>query len=59
MQKQRAVKVEDSENPIRAAVVIKTLTAVTMPHPKRRIIRSLAMLETTVPPAMSIEIIPA
>jgi hypothetical protein len=50
---------EENENPRRAAAVIKTLTAVTMPVPSRLIILSLKKLETTVPPAIIIEIIPA
>jgi hypothetical protein len=43
----------------RSAAVIKTLMAVTIPVPKRRIILSLNMLDTTVPPTMIIESNPA
>jgi hypothetical protein len=48
----------ENEIPVRAAV-IKTLMAVTIPVPKRRIILSLNMLDTTVSPAIIIESNPA
>ena len=44
---------------MRAMAVIKTLTAVTIPVPKRLIILSLKMLEITVPPATIMKINPA
>jgi hypothetical protein len=49
----------ETEKPIRAAAVIKTLTAVTIPVPKRLISLSLNTLEITVPPAIIMEINPA
>jgi hypothetical protein len=48
-----------NENPIRAIAVMRTLTDVTRPVPKRFIILSLTILETTVPPAIIMEIYPA
>lgn len=47
------------EKPSRAAAVIATLMAVTLPVPRRRVSRSLCKLETTVPTAMIMERIPA
>ena len=58
-QRHSAQNICEIENPQRAAAVIKTLTAATIPVPKRLIILSLNMLETTVPPAIIIEIKPA
>ena len=49
----------DTENPKRAAAVIQTLTAVTFPAPRRLVIRSLARLDTIVPPAIIMETAPA
>ena len=48
-----------SEMPSRPAAVISTLTAVTLPTPKRVMSRLEARLDTTVPAETTIEMYPA
>lgn len=57
-QRQSWQKLPESEKPSNAAAVIPTLMAVTRPVPRRSVSRSLCRLETTVPSAMIIEMMP-
>jgi hypothetical protein len=50
-QKHNSMNDEENEKPRIAIAVIKTLTATTIPVPKRLIICALKMLEITVPPS--------
>ena len=47
------------EKPMSAAAVITALKAVTRPGPRARVRRSLCRLDTMVPAAMIMEMIPA
>ena len=49
----------DTEKPNRAAAVMPTLMAVTLPVPRARVRRSLFRLEMMVPSEMIMEMIPA
>lgn len=59
LHRQSAINVWLVENPNSAAAVMKTLTAVIFPAPKRLVRRSLSRLEMMVPTAMIMEIPPA
>ena len=58
-QRQRARKEWLTENPNSATAVVRTLTAVIFPVPKRVFRRSLFKLDTIVPAAIIIEMMPA
>jgi hypothetical protein len=58
-QRHNSINAEENEKPRMAIAVIKTLTATTMPVPKRLIILALKMLEITVPAAAIIKTYPA